>query len=79
MYTWVDVLVHQERRRDLVREAEQDRLMQRALAGHSGRARFYCQALTWLGGRLAAWGLHLQERYSVTAPVRGQVFHRQLG
>ncbi len=69
LYTWVDVMVHQERRRDLLREAKQERLTQHVLAGHNGRVHFYCQALTWLGRRLVTWGWHLQERYSTAAPA----------
>ena len=69
LYTWVDVMVHQERRRDLLRDAKQERLMQQALAGRNGRDRFYCRVLTWMGRRLVAWGWHLQERYSAAAPA----------
>ena len=69
LYTWVDVMVHQERRRTLLREAKQERLALQGLAGQNGRARFYGRALTWLGCRLVAWGRHLQEQYGVAAPA----------
>ena len=69
LYTWVDVMVHQERRRDLLREAKQERLALQGLAGRNSRARFYCRAMSWLGSRLVAWGRRLQERYGAAAPV----------
>jgi len=69
LYTWVDVMVHQERRRDLLREAKQERFAQQGLARQNGHVHFYCRALTWLGCRLVAWGRHLQEQYGVAAPA----------
>jgi steroid 5-alpha reductase family enzyme len=58
--------LHQERYKDLLREAERYRLVQQALAGRERHPPFYYRALTWLGGRLVAWGWHLQERYGAT-------------
>jgi len=63
MLNWKDVWAQQERYKDALREAESDRLARQALAGREMDHRFYCQALTWLGGRLVAWGWRLQERY----------------
>ena len=60
-------LIHQERYKDLLREAERYRLVRQALAGRERRDRFHCRALTWLGRRLVAWGWRLQERYSAAA------------
>ena len=71
MFTWSNVLVHQERRRELLREADEERLARQALAGRGGRRRFYCRALIWLGRRLVAWGYRLQARYGVAATVPG--------
>jgi len=63
MFTWYDVLVHQERNKDLLREAEHYRFVRRALAGRERHDHFYCRALIWLGRRLVAWGVRLQARH----------------
>ena len=63
MVNWLDFLVQQERYKDLLREAEEYRLIRKALAGRPRRTRLHCQALVWLGRRLVAWGWRLQERY----------------
>ena len=63
MLNWSHVTAQQERYQDLLREAEQDGLFEQMQAGHAMRNRFHCQALTWLGNRLVAWGWRLQERY----------------
>jgi hypothetical protein len=57
------VLAERERYRDLLRQAEQHRLVQLARAEHGPRNRFYYRALAWLGHRLIAWGARLQRRY----------------
>jgi len=59
-----DFFVYREHYKDLLREAERNRLVRQALAGRESRDRFHCRALTWLGRRLVAWGWRLQERYS---------------
>jgi len=68
---WYDVLVHQERCKDLWRDAERYRRIQRLLAGYRRPRHLYCRALSWLGRRLVGWGLRLQERYGTvtTAPA----------
>jgi hypothetical protein len=71
MFTWNDVLVQEERRKDLLREAEEYRLARLVLAGRERRPRLYYRALTWLGRRLVAWGYRLQARYGVAATVPG--------
>jgi hypothetical protein len=60
---WHDGVAGGERYKDLLREAERDRLVREKLAGRGGNAGFYCRALIWLGSRLVAWGWRLQERY----------------
>ena len=67
MFNWYDVLVHQERCKDMMREAGQYRFMRQVLAGLTRRERFHCRALRWLGRRLVAWGVRLQERYGAVA------------
>lgn len=58
-----DVLMWQEHYKDLLREAEQERLARQAVAGHKD-VRFRERALAWLGGYFVAWGCYLQRRYA---------------
>ena len=58
-----------ERYKDLLREAEQERLIQQVLAGREKHDGFYRAALAWLGGRLVEWGESLQQRYDNTSPA----------
>jgi hypothetical protein len=62
-----DFLVYRERHKDLLREAERNRLIRQVQAGRESRDRFHCRALIWLGRQLVAWGWRLQERYSAAA------------
>jgi len=61
------VQLEEERRRDLQREFERQRLVQEVLAGRKREP-----ALAWLGERLVAWGEKLQEQANGRAlpPVR---------
>ena len=68
MLRWLDVAVLQDRRKDLLREVEKDRLARLALAGREMRTRFYCRALSRLGRFLVNWGWHLEARYG-SAPT----------
>ena len=63
----LDFPVHQERYKDLLRQAERARLVRQMQAGQERRNHFYHRALTWLGRRLVGWGCHLQERYGTVA------------
>jgi hypothetical protein len=56
-------MVRHERYKELLREAEQERLVQQVLAGREKRDGFYRPALVWLGCRLVEWGKSLQQRY----------------
>lgn len=58
-----DSLVHRERYKNLLREAERARLVRQMQVGQEKRNRFYHRALIWLGRRLVGWGWSLQERY----------------
>ena len=63
MFDWHEVIVQQERRQELLREAERHRLVRQALAGRETQDRIHCRALTWLGRHLVAWGCFLERRY----------------
>lgn len=64
---WIEILEHQERHKEILREAERKRLVRQALAAQEKRERFYGPALIWLGCRLIAWGGLLQERYGAAS------------
>jgi len=69
MVTWQDYLAKQEYYRDLVREAERERLIREALAGRGKANRFHSRALSRLGHLLVVWGRSLQERYGHIVPA----------
>lgn len=73
MIEWNTVLMGLERYQDLLREAEDDRLVRQARAN-----RFHGRVLIWLGQRLVVWGRLLQEHYGVTveAPALQGTCHR---
>jgi hypothetical protein len=56
MYDWRLVNMAQEHCKDLLREAEQERLARLALQGRPSRGRLYGRALLRLGRRLAGLG-----------------------
>ena len=63
MLEWRTVLVEQERRKDMLRDAAMDRLSGEALVVRRRGENLYCQALTGLGKWLVASGRYLQKRY----------------
>ena len=63
---WNDVHLQRERFKDLLRDAEHERLIRAALATHRKPAAAYAPLLAWLGQQLIAWGGHLHTRYGVT-------------
>ncbi|MBC7232674.1 MAG: hypothetical protein H5T68_05480 [Chloroflexi bacterium] len=64
MLSWKDILVQQERYKDVFREAEKERLIRQTLARVAMNQHFYSRVLRWLGSQLATWGYRIQERYS---------------
>ncbi len=62
MLSWRELDAYQERHNALLREAEQERLVQIALKGRSHAAHPHHRALHWLGQHLIAWGTRLQAR-----------------
>lgn len=65
MLNWNDVMLQQERNKDLLREANNYRFAREAMGPREGRNRFHGRALIWLGCRLVAWGSLLQARFGV--------------
>ena len=71
MLNWYEIVVLEERKRDLLREAEKRRLVRQALAGREARTYIHRRALSWLGRHLVGWGCFLEQRYGmpVEAPA----------
>ncbi len=67
--SWLSAEERMERYKELLREAEQERLITQILAGSEKRDGFYRVALAWLGRRLVEWGESLQQRYDNTSPA----------
>jgi hypothetical protein len=69
-----DIRIKEEQRKDLLRQAEQYRLVKLALAGRPPRASFLSQPLHWLGHQLVEIGCFLlrqfdrQARRSINTP-----------
>jgi len=64
-----DYLAKRKYYRELVREAERERLIREALAGRGKANRFCSRALSRLGHLLVGWGQSMQERYGHIAPA----------
>ena len=54
-----------EHHQDLIKEAENERLIRYAHSGQVIHSPFYKKTLCWLGRRLMAWGCNLLKRYEV--------------
>ena len=63
MANWIDIVVKQEQYKDLLREAERERLVRAARAGRRRRSRVAGPLLAWLGSLLIALGRRLQARF----------------
>lgn len=62
-----DVLMTQEHFKDLLRQAERDRLVHQALAqnrAQNRRTSMRRRAIAWVGSHFVAWGCYLQRRYT---------------
>ena len=63
---WLDEVIQEERRKDMLRAAAQRRLVAQARASRRPE-RIYSGALVWLGRWLEARGQRLQARYGALA------------
>jgi hypothetical protein len=62
-----DLTVQRERYKDLLREAEKERLIRAAGLRQSGHRRLGRTVAGWLGAQMVKWGRKLQ-RYSTAPP-----------
>ncbi len=63
------LMMQKEHSRELLNQAEQERFMRQILEDKNQNNRLHGQALSWLGGRMVAWGQSLQKRYGARAAV----------
>jgi hypothetical protein len=68
MLSYIDFLVTQEQYKDLLREAEHERLIQAAGLRQSGSWRLHRKVAGWIGARMVRWGRKLQS-YGTTPPL----------
>ena len=61
------LMIQKEYSRELLRQAEQERFLRQILKSRHQNNRWHGQALSWLGGRMVAWGHGLQKRYGARA------------
>jgi hypothetical protein len=61
---WIDHRLAKEYVNERLRQAEQWRLAEQALAANRPTDPPYRRVLRWLGYQLAAWGTRLQKRYA---------------
>ena len=54
--------IENERRKDMLRDAEQHRLVRMALSNDHGRVRLYTSMMAWTGRSLVTWGYWLLSR-----------------
>ena len=66
MNLWSDIQAREQHGKDLLREAERERLVRQASSASNDRLHFYDQTLAALGRRLVDWGCRLQERARIT-------------
>jgi hypothetical protein len=64
MMKWTDVMVAKLRYQEIVKEAEEMRLLQKAMRSQNSHRQLHHHILTWLGKRMVAWGLSLQEHHA---------------
>lgn len=69
MISLKDILFAEERRKDIIYEAERRRLVKAVLAAQSKPHRLYGHFLASLGRSLTDWGLRLQARYSAKVEI----------
>ncbi len=60
---WVLLKIAEERRRDLLRQLEHDRLRREAESGNQQRGHTLYHVLDGVGRQLVRWGEHLQARH----------------
>jgi hypothetical protein len=73
MLSYMDFLMRQEYYKDLLREAEHERLIRAAGLWHSGNWRLHRKVADWIGAQMVRWGWKLQRYGTTPSPCRPQV------
>jgi len=60
MLSYRDLLFRQEQYKELLREAEQERLIRAAGLGQIGNWRFRRKVANWIGAQMVSWGYKLR-------------------
>lgn len=67
MLRYLDFLVRRERYKELLQEAEQERLIRAAGLLRPGNWRLRRKVANWVGAQMVSWGCKLQ-RYGIASP-----------
>lgn len=67
---WGHVRAQHERYEDMIRQAEQRRLIRTARAQQPRKRRWHRQFAGWVGGRMVAWGWRLQRHDAMPLPLQ---------
>ena len=59
MLSYRDLLFRQEQYKDLLREADQERLLRVAGLRHSGNWKLHRKVADWVGAQMVSWGYKL--------------------
>ena len=73
MLNYLDFLVRQEHYKDLLREAEHERLIRATRLRQPGNWRLPRKVADWIGAQMVRWGWKLQRYGTRPSPCRPQV------
>ena len=73
MLSYTDFLAGQEHHKDLLQEAERERLIRAAGLRQSGNRRLHWKVANWIGAQLVEWGWKLQRYGTASSPCYSQV------
>jgi hypothetical protein len=73
MLSYIDFLVRQEQYKDLLQEAERERLIRVAGFRQLGNQGLHRKVATWIGAQMVSWGYKLQSYSTTPSPCSPQV------
>ena len=73
MLSYIDFLALQEHHKDLLQEAEHERLIRAAGLRRSDNGRLHRKVAEWVGARMIDWGCKLQRYGTTPSPSCPQV------
>ena len=72
---WEEIVNHEQRHRELLKEANRQRLVQQVLKNETT---FYQLLLGQLGEQLVKWGCRLQAKYGVMTKASKGIYHVEM-